>query len=424
MEDINDEDACEPMPERTRTRKRTRRTGSDVYEVTEEYTESTTVTQTFEDVEPVTTPSTARSTHQRMRSEPLSKNLIERARMARPPRSPIEAATEASERAAVDQLLDQEMTDTPTSDDAITVAVSRQESATSAGPEKVRLVLRTTSHKLLSRKRIVRRISTDEITTHESSSDRSEDRIDARSLPWTRGRGGLSPRKASASSAISNASAEPTMVRNSFSPIRRQGIPPSNPVGLDVERPFVRLPNIRNRSSPKTLSTSSRRPSTTVNPAPLVPSSSPVASSAILEDSDEEMLDLGNPAQPPPTPPGAAQGLDNEISLTVPMTPPNTVRGNSRPHRRLPSFSRVDSQSSLKFSSTLTEAPPSFGTDTPEALFPHDLLLKNIHRFMKFSSAAYGQNFLRIFGMGSSEFNFPTTGRHHANTWSFVSCRC
>ncbi|KAK1927073.1 Alpha/Beta hydrolase protein [Papiliotrema laurentii] len=67
-----------------------------------------------------------------------------------------------------------------------------------------------------------------------------------------------------------------------------------------------------------------------------------------------------------------------------------------------------------------TESPPTHGTDTPDKLFPHDSLLKNIHRFMRFSSAAYGQNFLRILGMGSTDFTFPSTGRHHANTWSFA----
>lgn len=58
--------------------------------------------------------------------------------------------------------------------------------------------------------------------------------------------------------------------------------------------------------------------------------------------------------------------------------------------------------------------------DTAANLFPHEPLIKNIHRFMRYSSAAYGQNFLRIFGLGNADFNFPTTGRHHANSWAFA----
>jgi len=57
--------------------------------------------------------------------------------------------------------------------------------------------------------------------------------------------------------------------------------------------------------------------------------------------------------------------------------------------------------------------------DSPGSLFPHDSLINNIHRFMKYSSAAYGQSFLRILGLGDSSFNFPSTGRHHSNAWSF-----
>lgn len=58
--------------------------------------------------------------------------------------------------------------------------------------------------------------------------------------------------------------------------------------------------------------------------------------------------------------------------------------------------------------------------DTAANLFPHEPLIKNIYRFMRYSSAAYGQNFLRIFGLGNADFNFPTTGRHHANSWAFA----
>lgn len=418
MDDFN-EDVYEAMPERTRTRKRTRRTGKDFYEVTEEYTESTTVTQSFEHVAPVINQSPAQVTNRPMRSEPLSSDVVGRARRSLLPMAPSEEHdVDDSEWTAVDRLLDQDMVEASLPDDTVTVSVSQRESPTSPEAEKVQLVLRTTSHKLLSRKRVVRRISTDEVNS-ESSSGRDSTQTCGRALPWSRGRGGSPSRKATASAALSTAPAEPTLI--SHSPRRRRGIFPSLPIDPDVGRPVVKPPIVRARSSVKPLTPSHRRTSRASNPALLASNSSPVALSAVIDDEDEDMLDLEDPAGPPPSPRATTSALDTESTWTVPIVSANTSRGNSGSHRRLPSFSRINSQTSERFRSTLTEAPPTFGTDTPEALFPHDLLLKNIHRFMKFSSAAYGQNFLRIFGMGSSEFHFPSTDQHHANTWSFVS---
>ncbi|CAD6973329.1 unnamed protein product [Tilletia controversa] len=54
------------------------------------------------------------------------------------------------------------------------------------------------------------------------------------------------------------------------------------------------------------------------------------------------------------------------------------------------------------------------------AYFPHSHLVKNLHRFMRHSSAAYGQNFMRIFGIGQADYFFPDTSKHHANVWSFA----
>ncbi|KAK0534610.1 hypothetical protein OC835_002634 [Tilletia horrida] len=54
------------------------------------------------------------------------------------------------------------------------------------------------------------------------------------------------------------------------------------------------------------------------------------------------------------------------------------------------------------------------------AYYPHSHLAKNLHRFMRHSSAAYGQNFMRIFGIGQADYFFPDTSKHHANVWSFA----
>lgn len=62
-------------------------------------------------------------------------------------------------------------------------------------------------------------------------------------------------------------------------------------------------------------------------------------------------------------------------------------------------------------------------TEEPEPKafnFPRQHLVSNLDHFMRYSSAAYGQAFLRILGMGRHEFNFPTTSpSHHANNHAF-----
>ena len=52
--------------------------------------------------------------------------------------------------------------------------------------------------------------------------------------------------------------------------------------------------------------------------------------------------------------------------------------------------------------------------------FPRQHFVKNLHTFMRYSSAAYGQNFMRIFGIGGAEYLFADTSRHHSNVWNFA----
>jgi hypothetical protein len=93
------------------------------------------------------------------------------------------------------------------------------------------------------------------------------------------------------------------------------------------------------------------------------------------------------------------------------------------PRLRQPSSRSVHTQQSHYTSST--QAPSSASNDAnPEGLFPQDHLIKNVHRYCRYSSAAYGQNFLRVLGLGATEFMFPTTGRHHANSWGKLARCC
>ncbi|KAA1119605.1 hypothetical protein PGT21_029992 [Puccinia graminis f. sp. tritici] len=57
----------------------------------------------------------------------------------------------------------------------------------------------------------------------------------------------------------------------------------------------------------------------------------------------------------------------------------------------------------------------------PSSDFPPQPLVKNLGRFMRYSSAAYGQQFLRIMGIGVDSFNYPNTRKHSANDHAFAS---
>ncbi|WAQ84851.1 hypothetical protein PtA15_5A424 [Puccinia triticina] len=57
----------------------------------------------------------------------------------------------------------------------------------------------------------------------------------------------------------------------------------------------------------------------------------------------------------------------------------------------------------------------------PSSDFPPQSLVKNLSRFMRYSSAAYGQQFLRIMGIGVDSFNYPNTKKHSANDHAFAS---
>ncbi|PLW20717.1 hypothetical protein PCANC_07359 [Puccinia coronata f. sp. avenae] len=60
-------------------------------------------------------------------------------------------------------------------------------------------------------------------------------------------------------------------------------------------------------------------------------------------------------------------------------------------------------------------------TQPPSSDFPPQSLVKNLGRFMRYSSAAYGQQFLRIMGIGVDSFNYPNTKKHSANDHAFAS---
>uniref|UniRef100_V5F0V9 sn-1-specific diacylglycerol lipase n=2 Tax=Kalmanozyma brasiliensis (strain GHG001) TaxID=1365824 RepID=V5F0V9_KALBG len=112
---------------------------------------------------------------------------------------------------------------------------------------------------------------------------------------------------------------------------------------------------------------------------------------------------------------------DLDMTAFVPPTPRGSIRESKR-RSRAPSITSMRSFASRTQVSSLA-APDDIdngkhGHD-PTA-FPRAHLVENLRRFMRYSSAAYGQNFMRILGIGSLDYFFPDTSKHHANVWAFA----
>lgn len=106
----------------------------------------------------------------------------------------------------------------------------------------------------------------------------------------------------------------------------------------------------------------------------------------------------------------------------APTTPQGSTRELPRRRNRAPSITSIRSFASRSHLSSIAAANTAdngkHGHD-PSA-FPQAHLVENLRRFVRYSSAAYGQNFMRILGIGSLDYFFPDTSKHHANVWAFA----
>ncbi|GAA5955653.1 hypothetical protein JCM21900_005074 [Sporobolomyces salmonicolor] len=88
-----------------------------------------------------------------------------------------------------------------------------------------------------------------------------------------------------------------------------------------------------------------------------------------------------------------------------------------KPIRRAPSVQTM--RSSLMTTCKHTSSSPAEEPEPKASNFPHRHLVSNLQHFARYSSAAYGQSFLRILGIGKHEFKFPHT-QIHANNHAFA----
>lgn len=409
-----------------------KRVRGDVFEIMDELQESTVVTRTLERVD-------TRPSLKRAQSETAADVLIEEVEdeaYSKPsPNTPMTTPTgivddDPAEWIEVDQLLDgSEETLVPSAPNGRVAAVA----AEPPNAERIQLVLRTMTNKLLRRKRTVRRVQNvglsprmtpspspppmdrkgkePEIEREISTAPQARDheRPDVRQIDWhqagiaSRARTSGTPsressqvdigspsRRSSTESVVSKGSAlKPKRrffsgysTRGHDEPRRNQsesGL--ANAFRSTMRRKPTAFPSVENDeppAAPPPRSTSTRP--TTPRPSPTRASNSPTRIAA-----------------PPPAP--------------AALTPMRGEREHSIHHSVRTRSNAIHTSSSQIFGPDI---------ESSASLFPHEGLIRNIHRFMRYSSAAYGQNFLRILGLGNTDFQYTTAGGHHANSWAFA----
>ena len=174
------------------------------------------------------------------------------------------------------------------------------------------------------------------------------------------------------------------------------GSPPSASHGRDQQSSMGRTFS-RAGSAFRSKSRSSSR---SISPEVLPADSTPPTSFGYQESPSDGSLLLDGTADDTPTPSfrgsfksslsRSLSSLDGRSSQyrQPRVPPPKSNRVQEGRHRR-PSISAA--HESVRTSQSRVEAASAQNvSDSPAALFPHDSLIKNIYRFMRYSSAAYG----------------------------------
>lgn len=93
---------------------------------------------------------------------------------------------------------------------------------------------------------------------------------------------------------------------------------------------------------------------------------------------------------------------------------------NAKPRTKAPSVKSMHSLRTIDASAT--HSSHSWMSSEPRpSNFPQRHLVHNIQLFCRYSSASYGQTFLRVFGIGGHNFDFPSTPNAHSNHHAFCA---
>lgn len=133
------------------------------------------------------------------------------------------------------------------------------------------------------------------------------------------------------------------------------------------------------------------------------------------DDFDDRRTTFAEPAGPRQAAgPSSSSSQAPQFATSLNDKPPPAQRPDRPRHSA--------SMHTLRSTLTTTCREASLPTGVPEPKsgnFPHQHLVGNLQHFARYSSAAYGQSFLRIFGIAKHEFKFPHT-EIHANNHAFA----
>ncbi|GAA5944013.1 hypothetical protein JCM3775_006809 [Rhodotorula graminis] len=286
--------------------------------------------------------------------------------------------------------------------------LSRQEALEHPEENKQRLqvVLSTMTKKFIQRRRTIRRVVSSSGFSSSTSASRSRPCSPAlgagKKRRWPR----TSSRTASFSSTIR--------------PDDELPVAPPSPILSSTSSP-----KSRTKSVFRTLTRGwrgERGPSTPPNSEASTAASSDVE----LADADESVYfdDVRGLEAPSSAAPSTSFNPPTPRSTSAPTRPPLSPTPTSPPPPVPPKHGVRHAASVQTMRSTLTTTcrTASSPTDEPEpksSNFPHAHLVSNLQHFARYSSAAYGQSFLRILGIAKHEFKFPHT-EIHANNHAFA----
>ncbi|GAA5887573.1 hypothetical protein JCM16303_004248 [Sporobolomyces ruberrimus] len=252
--------------------------------------------------------------------------------------------------------------------------------------QRLQVVLSTMTKKFTQRKRTVRRVS--------------DSREPSPSLP---------------SPAASSPSSSPTIGwsrsgKDSVETLRSQVSTPKPPTPAKSNSVFRALSKPFNRQSSSSSSQTILAPAPTLPPS-MYSSPPPTPSSFRNHERSISASILAPPSASRPPADLPPQPLPLPLSPTSAVPPASSSRSRSN--------SVLESSSALATTCRHTSDPRDEEAEPKIGNFPRRHLVSNLQHFARYSSAAYGQSFLRILGLAKSEFKFPHT-EIHANNHSFA----
>ncbi|GAA5854007.1 hypothetical protein JCM9279_003760 [Rhodotorula babjevae] len=285
--------------------------------------------------------------------------------------------------------------------------LSRQEALEHPEESKQRLqvVLSTMTKKFIQRRRTIRRVVSSSGFSSSTSASRSTSRSPALGVSKKR----RWPRAASRTASFSS-----TIRPDDELPVA----PPSHiPASASS-------PKSRTKSVFRTLTRgwrAEREPSTPPNSEVSTAASSDVEAHQADESGYFDDI-LASEPSPRHAPSSSPEPSASRSTMAPSRPPPPSTPTSPPPVPPKHGMRHAASMQTMRSTLTTTCHTASSPTDEPEpksSNFPHAHLVSNLQHFARYSSAAYGQSFLRILGIAKHEFKFPHT-EIHANNHAFA----